>query len=53
LHSELAQSQASNETFKKELAGAESRSRQLAHNLEQSAKLYKDQVTEHVSFWNF
>lgn len=49
LRNEIAQTQATNETLKKELASAENRSRQLAQNLEQSAKLYKDQVTDHVS----
>ena len=49
LRDELNQAQLANDKLKKELAGSENRSRLLAVNLEESAKLYKNQVTEHVN----
>lgn len=53
LRGELNQAQMSNDKLKKELASSENRSRLLAKSLEESAKLYKDQVTDHVRFRNF
>ncbi|KAI6177282.1 hypothetical protein M3Y97_00889800 [Aphelenchoides bicaudatus] len=47
LQNEIAKYKSTNEALRKEVASAENRSRQLAQNLEQSAKLYKDQVTDH------
>lgn len=53
LRGELNQVQVNNDKLKKELVSSENRSRLLAQTLEESAKIYKDQVTEHVSFSNF
>lgn len=47
IRAELLQAQQASEKYKKELANAETRSRLLAQTLEESAKIYKDQVTDH------
>ncbi|KAI6235054.1 CCDC92 domain-containing protein [Aphelenchoides besseyi] len=44
---ELRNVQISSDKLKRELANAENRNRVLAQTLEESAKLYKDQVNEH------
>ncbi|KAI6240023.1 CCDC92 domain-containing protein [Aphelenchoides fujianensis] len=49
LKSELKHSQIANDKLKRDVGNAEQRSRVLAKTLEESAKLYKDQVNEHES----